>query len=269
MADIVPSEARPTQEAEKVVKGLVRETQTIIHDVYGLDENRIPDASEQVWNGSPQELSALMGTPPITERGTVVFGTFDGEEMVPIIYFAPSVMDTLANSNPTSRLSGNAADAMQTVIEETSHFVYDEHYKNLFGTRSHAANSELVAVLDKFNVLVGMHAKTFGGIQSLTDQDIALYANANAANEEFPNGRPAEYIVGHELGQQYVWYLNQLHNEGIDPTQELQAFYNMSNKQQVEHLLYNVGATLQTESPQEDAGVAKVFQELGVQALHG
>lgn len=257
------AELRPTPETYEAVQRLVTEVQGIIKEAHGLQG--ISNASERIWNGSDAELSALIRQDLLQDAGTYSIVS-EGEDLGSVIHFPPQMMDRLANSDIQSLLRGESLPDLLALIEETSHYTYQESYRGKFpGQKPHSANTEMMGVIDKYNVLQALYIKNFGRTMDSSENAEAIYHAAVASEESNWNGdRPAQYIIGHELGGQYVDFLNTLHNDGVDVSSELTAFYGADNRDQIEHLLYDLGLEVKTRTATESEDVGRVFQEIGV-----
>lgn len=257
------AELRPTPETYEAVQRLVTEVQGIIREAHGLQG--ISNASERIWNGSDAELSALIRQDLLQDAGTYSIVS-EGEDLGSVIHFPPQMMDRLANSDIQSLLKGESLPDLLALIEETSHYTYQESYREKFPSQKpHSANTEMMGVIDKYNVLQALYIKNFGRTMDSSENAEAIYHAAVAYEESNWNGdRPAQYIIGHELGRQYVDFLNTLHSDGVDVSPELTAFYGADNRAQIEHLLYDLGLEIKTRTVAESEDVGRVFQEIGV-----
>lgn len=256
---------QPNPETYRAVQGLVGEVQEIIKQVYDLEDTT--DAAGRVWDGKDAELEALVGRNMRPGAATYTI-THEGEDLGAIIHFPDAMMDRLAHSSAESRLKGNDLQDMLALVEETSHYLYIENYKNRFlGQKPHNAAVEMVGVIDKYNILQALFLKNFGRNMNSVEQAQSVYYNAIASEEaNWTGDRPAEYIVGHDLGLQYVYYLNGLYNQGVDVSQELLTFYGASNKHQVEHLLYDLGLTIEARTSAENVAVGEILNQMDVRA---
>jgi hypothetical protein len=158
---------------------------------------------------------------------------------------------------------------MLALIEETSHHVYMESYEKHFpGQTPNRANVELMGVVDKYNTLQLLYQQNFGRLMNPEEHQRALSQAANACdNPTVVGDRPPEYILGHELGRQYVEYLIGLHNSGQDASRDLEAFYRMSNKQQLDHMFNDLGFKVNTRSEKEQAGVNEAIRQIVISSL--
>lgn len=262
MPDVTPVESSPTPEAYRSVQGLIKEVQVIITEVYGLED--ISAASERLWDSSDQELRKRLQQDLLPEPAT--YGVRQGDQdFGSIIHFPAPMMERLSQSTLDSHMRGDCLPDMLALIEETSHYIYREFYGKKFpGQIPQSANREMIGVIDKYNVLQAMFVKRFGRSMDSVENAQAVYHNALAAEEtNWPGDRPTDYIIGHELGKQYVYFLNGLHNEGVDVTEGLRMFYNTSNRQQFEHLFYDLDFRVETRTPTETAAVQTTLRQIG------
>jgi hypothetical protein len=257
-----PLESKPNPEAYKTVQKLVQEVQDMIIDVYGLEGTT--NAADKLWDGSDEELKVLIRRDLLPDAGTYPI-LQSSEFLGSIIHFPQNMIEKLAHSSARSRLTGDCLPEMLALIEETSHYTYHDSYRQMRNGQSpHSANIEMIGVIDKFNILLGLHQKSFGEGMDIARQAESIYQNAVVSEQSWPGDRPAEYIVGHELGIQYVDLLNGLHNQGTDTSSELNSFYRMSNQAQMEYLFYDLEFSVDARSPSENEGIGKAFQEIGL-----
>lgn len=259
----------PKPEVHTVVQNTIKNIQTKITTQYSLNRNVLSAASSRLWDGTDEELKQLVGLSELNPHGETYGIRINNEDLGSIIYLSQKVKKNLAAANPQTKINPEIVPDMLTAIEETSHYIYREFYSQQFnGQLPNSANSELIAVLDKYFVLESLLQHSINQPINAEDQVLIMIENAPAHhNPHAWNGhRPPEYIIGHELGSQYVEFLTTLRSNGMDINQELQAFYRLDNKSQIEHLLYNVGLSINTYSSQENTGVGNMLNQLGVMA---
>jgi len=249
------------------VKKIVDHVDQQIRQVYGLESSSIPPASEFLWTESDDELKQLLGVDKLHPEASIYPITVDGQYQATIIYLNSKVRERLSTSTPHSRLKGDNFGDYEALVEEVSHYVYGNLYRQKYGQSSHSAMTELIGVVDKFNIIQADFVHTYGEIADPETQQGLFRINAGAYSPDLAGSTPQQYIIGHRLGVKYVGYLNHLANEGGDPSQELMNFYHAPNPAQLTHLLYDCGLDFETHSEQEKADTAKVFASLGVKAF--
>lgn len=106
----------------------------------------------------------------------------------------------------------------------------------------------------------------FHRLMTPDEQRLVLKHDIRAYDKELVGITPGKYAIGHRLGVEYIGCLNELLNSGRDAGEELGRFYAMSNKEQLEHLLYGLRLKFATYGEQERNEVDKIFRELGARA---
>lgn len=260
-----PGEVRASPEAIESVKELATQVEDVIRAAYGISNGGLASVADSFWDGSDNELIGLLaryGLRELNPRGSnYILDEKDWHGS--IIYLAPDLIERLARSSPTELLTDPTLRRdFATLIEEVSHFTYDDYYRKLYGVKPHLALVEMIAVLDEYNVFQYLTRLTQGRVLGTQEHLDTLRYNEAAYNKEMRGKRPAAYIIGHEMGVQYLLYLNRLHNQGQNAGIELSQFYNANHRRQMEHLLYDLGFRVNTFSEKERAAVAKVYSEL-------
>jgi hypothetical protein len=258
-------ETRSNPEAQRKFGSSVKEVQGIIvgaHNLHGISE-------ANVWNDSEENWVRLVGASEYIPVPSTLGIQREGRTVASVIHFQPDWINRYGQASTASRLRGEALPEMLALIEETSHHVYMESYEKQFpGQTPNRANVELMGVIDKYNVLQFLYQRNFGRLMNPEEHQRALSQAANSFdNPNVAGDRPPEYILGHELGRKYVQYLIGLHNSGQDASWELDAFYRMSNKQQLDHLLNDLKFNVNTRSEKEQANVNKTIRQIVISSL--
>ncbi len=252
----------PSPEARGTVQQLVREVQGVLTDVYEV--KGISSAAEAIWDESAASLQRLLRI-PVPPGRTAVYHLQSEGISDQIILFPEDEMEKLAHSSPRSRLIGDALHEMTGVIEETSHYVYVQNYEQQYGERPNSTCQELIAVIDKYNVIQFLSQRHLGRIMTSDEHTRAIKENALVATSASWRGdRPADYIIGHELGMQYVGRLINQHNQGRDVSSELLSFYHAPNSEQMRYLLYDLGFSIPTRSTGEYTAVHTAIQKMNI-----
>lgn len=260
--DTAGEDRAPSPEVRGTVQKIVRETQDILTEIYDLEG--ISSAADAIWDESADSLQRLLRR-PLNSGGAAVYHLKSGDLSAQIVYIPKDEMEKLAHSNPRSRIAGNVLHEMSGIIEETSHYVYSEYYEQRFGERPNNACQELIAVIDKFNVMQFLSLKHLGRIMSPDEHTRAMKENALVATSSTWRGdRPADYIIGHELGMQYVGRLIGKHNQGENVDSELLSFYRASNREQLRYLFYDLGFRVPTRTTGEQNAVRATVQRMNI-----
>lgn len=260
-----PGEVRASPDAIESVKELATQVEDVIRAAYGISNAGLARVADSFWNGGDNELRELLAKYRLKELNPMGANyVLDAKGWhSSIVYLAPDLIERLARSNPAELLvDPTVRRDFAALIEEVSHFTYDAYYRKLYGVKPHSALVEMVAVLDEYNVFQYLTRLTQGRVLNTQEHLISLRYNEAAYNQEMRGKRPGAYIVGHEMGAQYLLYLNALHNQGRDVGIELSQFYNANHRQQMERLLYDLGFRVNTYSAQERIAVARVYREL-------
>lgn len=260
-----PGEVRASPEAIESVKELATQVEDVIRAAYGISNEGLARVADSFWDGSDNELRgrlARYGLRELNPRGAnYIIDEKDWRGS--IVYLAPDLIERLTRSSPTELLTDPTLRRdFATLIEEVSHFTYDDYYRKFYGVKPRSALVEMIAVLDEYNVFQYLTRLTQGRVLSAQEHLDTLRYNEAAYNQKMRGKRPGAYIIGHEMGVQYLRYLNNLHNQGQNVGIELSQFYNANHRRQMEHLLYDLGFRVNTFSEKERAAVAEVYSKL-------
>jgi hypothetical protein len=253
------------------VKSLVQQTERTIRAAHNIPDGEIPEAADHLWDQGDRSLQNYLRQ-PLNPGGANYDIQIPGEDGQPefqmvVIHLEDGIMKRLADASPRSLLKDPALHKdYQTLIEEVSHFVYTYYYRHQHGEIPHSAAIELMAVLDEYNVLQSLTQQYEGRVLSTDEHLQAIQYQQAAYNEKMRGQRPPQYILGHELGLEYLDYLNKLHNAGEDAGIEIAQFYNAPNSTQFRHLIYDLGLEITTYGEQEDREVGQTLHELQVAA---
>ncbi|MBI2011627.1 hypothetical protein HYS91_02555 [Candidatus Daviesbacteria bacterium] len=259
-----PIEDRDSPELERL-RELATQVEETIKMSHGLENEDLPRIAEHLWDGTDDELKALTRRSTLNPKAsnyTIAGRDQSGQGIYSdVVYLSPKIRESLSNASAESLSEvGTTRSEFQALIEEVSHFVYKNYYRQLYGSNPHSASVELVAVLDEYNVFQYLSRAAQGRTLSIEEHLATMEQYAAAYNPEYRS--EGEYIVGHELGSKYLLYLNRLHNSGQDAGAELGRFYRLTNRQQLEYLFYNIGLRVEHKTKNEQQEVARVFSEI-------
>lgn len=142
-------------------------------------------------------------------------------------------------------------DAIAAIVEEVSHFCYTESFSRKFGTEPKSLNTELIGSIDKYYTI----QNKLGGL--LDEKNIAAEPFCFEANtKQFLFIKEPQYFIGQRLAYGAVEFLeNNLTEE--EKSEWLKSFYLAKNSEQINHLLYRIGITFESYSPEQ----AKIIKE--------
>ncbi|MEA2056549.1 MAG: hypothetical protein U9O78_02410 [Patescibacteria group bacterium] len=256
-------ETSSAKEIHKKVQKLATEIEQIICQIYSVDQTNLTMVADYIWDDSEERLKQLTGLKALNYPGTTCTIVIDEMRKARVIFLFQDIKQALAHATRNSLIRGNDSTHLATLVEETSHFIYQQVYEGKHGEDPNSALTELIAVLDRYNIAQYLSIEYTDRNLSQTEHASALEENA-VRNESVKGLREGKYIIGHELGEQYIGYLNQLVNGGTDPSEELHEFYSLSNREQLLYLLGTREFKIRTYKFKEEKEVRSIFQQLEI-----
>ncbi len=179
----------------------------------------------------------------------------------------------LADSTDFSKL-GKDLTVYLDAIEETSHFVYLNYYFKEYQKKACSAMVELIAVLDKYNLVEKLHQQYYKEPLDKDDISLLLSFNASANNQNSLGKTEGAYVIGHRMGVFFIDLLNKFYTQVFQETKDrdkaaleagklMSEFYHSDNRSQLIFLI-NQGFPIETYSDFEAAAVRKILAELDI-----
>jgi hypothetical protein len=264
------------QSEQELLDANYRRTATDVEELLYQSYNQAPPddyrVADYLWTESDEELGRLLQKNNIRMlTGPACYEIKDANGLIigAVVHLYEEDRKKLGTATPESMLRGKDLDRFLSLVEETSHFVYQNYYWNKFGEPPHHAMTELVAVLDKYNVMEGMFQKHYGREMNKREEALVIDERKSGNAAEIVGKTDPVYAISHRLGGEYMAYLNGLMNHGYfsEVEAELEMFMGMKSSDQMKHLCYDLGLTFDTYGEAEKNGVEKVMGELGVSVL--
>ncbi|MBU1129738.1 hypothetical protein KKE45_00260 [Patescibacteria group bacterium] len=251
------------EQEDALFRKLAEQTELSICSVYGLDYIR-GRVGGCLWLGTGEDLEDSYNfAEPLNSEGALC-SKFDpdGNYLGSMVYLNPKLREKLANSSFGSRLSENEdLGAYLVLIEEVSHFVYQEYYLERHGERPHGCIKELIAALDRYNIVQRDCNFVNGERVGSVTEDALLLSNEGYSLESYRGRVKGEYIIGHRLGIAFIFHLNCLHGQGQNVDDELLKFYLMTNKDQLIYLVNELNLDWQVFSDYEVDQLRNLFSD--------
>lgn len=253
------------EESLPLLKNLATEVQQVLTSFYNLQDDQIPTAADFIWDSSRLTLEETFNTTISDDTPSVLISFLSQGEFAAVIYLDEATQAELAHSSSQSRLRGNHIQAYATLIEEISHFIYKHYFFSQRQKKASAPNVELQGTIDRYLVGQQLAVNYFSRTLTKGDQRLALEVNEALHNiHSFPKGRPIEYILGHQLGEQFISYLNQVQLEGKDPTDLVTHFYKEDERERFRFLLETLNLKIRVISKKEEEEIRAYLEEIGL-----
>lgn len=224
------------------VKSLADKVQRLLVDCYGLEPDRLPQASGYIWDEPLEKLEEGLGQKLKPESRSAVFSWQKKGKINSIIYLDPEIQQQLAEASPQSLLEGDHLSAFSDLIEEVSHFVYQYWYFQKFGEKAGSPNVELQAVLDRYLIPHQMAEQSLArGLTPKTEQQILEQNESVHKADSFKEARPVAYVLGHEGGEHLINLLSDIFSQEMDPAGFLSRFYQADERGRWQFLLEDLG----------------------------
>ncbi len=252
------------REKLKEIKRLCQQVSEVLTEFYGLED--FPEVRQFIWDESKSELEELFKTHIDKESRSATLSTVVEKQLICIIYLADEVMESLANSNHDTRLKGEHISYYADLIEEVSHFLYDQAHFQKYKKKPSHASAELQAVIDRYLVVQRLSLRHYKRTLGTAAEDRVLAENeaVHRINNFSSSGRNPEYIIGHTLGEQFVFYLNSLNQRGLDAKDFVIEFYQATEKERFELLLDQLELPIRFINKKEELAVKEYLQNLGI-----
>jgi len=213
---------------------LANQVQQVICDFYQI---QIPiQVGSFIWDQTKKDLESFLGRP--LEYQICHISHVEGGNFSSIVYLDQRTVEQLADSTERSRLVGADRDVFASLVEEVSHFVYAHNYWQTYGQKASHPTTEIIGTIDRYNIPQQLIVAGTGWSLT-TEQQTNIYMHniASREPEAFPDGRPAEYILGHQLGEDMIAYLISLSENGYNSAEFLEQFYKETDREKLRFML--------------------------------
>lgn len=258
---IQDKEKKVNPETLRRFKAVLGGIEGILVNAHNLLDDYSGDIEKSLWADTDERLLQATGLKEVPLRGANIIMSEESGLRV-IVYFPKDVIERVANTEENELFNNEQYyDNIATVIEETSHYIYTDFYKRIYGSLPNLGMMELIGALDRYNVAKFLSQETRGKPLSPEEYVMTVLKNEEAFFTRNRGQRDPAYIIGHELGVQYLQILDHMRDSGQNVDQEFGNLYKSPNDEQVRHLTQDLGLRVNTYSEQEKQGVGELLSQ--------
>jgi hypothetical protein len=205
---------------------------------------------------SLEELREVLGEPGLEVGGMSFTKPSNPRYREPHLFLHPDHRERLVQHSPLEvGVTRDNVYSVATAVEEISHWVYSQQYKQRFGRWGETAATELIGSVDKCNITCSFPLVGVG------EEEIR---RSSFEADQAPFGSPLrtpEYLIAHKLGRGFIEHLDTL---GPDAARKMVHAYHLEDKELLRFLMYDVGLRIPGLEEREEQQVMQHLQDLRI-----